>query len=447
MDAILSTINRFVEDTTVLVAVAYLLARGRRLALLFRGRPRLWEASYLGAILGVVGLTEVAFPGARFPYTIHTLIVTFATLAGTLRVGLITAAVVTVGVFLLNTAQVGAGTMLAAFMTALTAEGVRRVQPHHHRLLGAFLAGVLSQSCALLIWFGLSGRLRVPELPSHALFTIPANGFGVMLLMLVVNEAQVRARSEQHRLEAERAQTLVAEAQLHALRACVHPHFLFNTLSSIAGLCGVAPDKAEAAIVRLGELMRRVLVADPATPQALGEEIEYVRSYLEIEQLRLGGRLRVVWSIDPAAGPLLVPPFAVQTLVENAIKHGIAPQPEPGTIVITVRRSQRRTVVAVTDDGVGMTPEATRSVRERASNRIHGLQILAQQLVLMYGPRARLRLFSRLDEGTMAVFMVPGSAGRSGVQAFGRSGVQAGSGVQAFGRSGVRAGSPERLNA
>jgi hypothetical protein len=94
-----------------------------------------------------------------------------------------------------------------------------------------------------------------------------------------------------------------------------------------------------------------------------------------------------------------------------------------------------------------MTPEATRSVRERASNRIHGLQILAQQLVLMYGPRARLRLFSRLDEGTMAVFMVPGSAGRSGVQAFGRSGVQAGSGVQAFGRSGVRAGSPERLNA
>src|SRR5215211_5906148 len=117
MRAVLSAINAFIEDTSVLIVVAYLLARGRRLALLFRGSPRLWEASYLGAILGLVGLTEVAFPSARFPYTIHTLIVTFATLAGTLRVGLITAAVVTLGVFPLNAPQIGTGTMLAAFAT------------------------------------------------------------------------------------------------------------------------------------------------------------------------------------------------------------------------------------------------------------------------------------------------------------------------------------------
>jgi LytS/YehU family sensor histidine kinase len=407
MDAIIGAINAFIEDTAVLVMVAYLLARGRVLRLLFRERLTLWEASYLGMILGLVGVTEAIFPGARFPYTTHTLIVTFATLAGTLPVGLMAAAVAALGGFLLRTPPRGAATMLAVFTAALTTEAVRRLHRHNHHLVDAYLAGVLSQSCTLLIWIGLAGELRAPFHLSHALISIPANGFGVMLLMLVVKEAQIRAQSEQHRLQAERAHTLVVESQLHALRASVHPHFLFNTLSSIAGLCGVAPGKAEAAIVRLGELMRRVLVGGPATPQPLPEEIDYVRSYLEIEQLRLGDRLQVVWSVDPQAGSLLVPPFAVQTLVENAIKHGIVPKLDPGVIVITVRQSAHRTLIAVVDNGVGMTREETRDARDGTSDRLHGLRILTHQLASMHGHRSRLRLFSRPDQGTIAAFMLP----------------------------------------
>jgi signal transduction histidine kinase len=423
-----TTVNAFIEDTCVLVAVAYLLARGRVLSLLFRQRLPLWKTAYLGAVLGLVGLTEVAFPGARLPYATHTLIVTFAVLAGGLGVGLISAAVVTLGAFILRPPQSTAGMMvetfgsaLAAeavhrsavgmmvgmFASALAAEAVHRIFRARRRLLAGFVAGLLTQSCTVLVQFLLAAPLPAPNLVFARLQTILANGFGVMLLMLVVNDAQLRADSERHRAEAERAHALVAEAQLNALRARVHPHFLFNTLTSIAALCLDAPARAEAAIVRLGQIMRRVLEADPTVPLCLGEEIEHVRSYLEIEQLRLGGRLSVSWCIAAGCEQLRVPPFAVQTLVENAIQHGIAPKMEPGEITITVRRYPCHTLVAVRDDGIGMPVGYRQQALAPPAERLHGLQILTQQLTLLYDQRARLRLFSRSEQGTLAVFVIP----------------------------------------
>jgi DNA-binding LytR/AlgR family response regulator len=154
--------------------------------------------------------------------------------------------------------------------------------------------------------------------------------------------------------------------------------------------------------------MRRVLEADATTPLGLGDEIGYVRSYLEIEQLRFAGRLHVTWDVDEGCEHLRVPPFAVQTLVENAVQHGIGPKMEPGRITIKVRRSARHAVVAVKDDGMGMTTEERRAIlMNRDGDRVHGLQILTQQLVLMFDRQARLRVFSRTDAGTLAAFVLP----------------------------------------
>jgi two-component system, sensor histidine kinase ChiS len=126
--------------------------------------------------------------------------------------------------------------------------------------------------------------------------------------------------------------------------------------------------------------------------------------------MRLGARLSVSWEVDDGCAPLRVPPFAIQTLVENAVQHGIAPQVGPGQIRVAIRRSRRHTLIAVMDSGVGMSGETRRAALDPGAKRVHGLQILTQQLTLLYGERSRLRLFSQVDHGTVAAFAVPAEA-------------------------------------
>ena len=400
-------LNAFIEDTCVLVAVAFLLARGRMLALLFREHRARWETLYLGLGLGLIGVTEEAFPGARFPYVTHALIVTFAALAGGPQISLVTIAVVGLGALVLGGTHSVAGMLPSVVPGALLGEALRRTSRGRFRLPAGFAAGALAQSSAVLfhlppLGIGSSGGSLV-----RSLATIPVNGFGVALLLLVVHDARLRADSERHRAEAERAVNLVTEAQLSALRARVHPHFLFNALTSIAALCTEAPEKAEEATVRLGHLMRRVLETNATAPLCLGDEISHVQGYLEMEQLRLGDRLCVRWQVDEGCAQVRVPPFAIQTLVENAVQHGISPQIGPGKITVAVRRFARHTLIAVTDSGVGMSAEDRKGALDPTTKRLHGLQILTQQLILLYGERSRLRLFSQVDLGTVAVFVVP----------------------------------------
>jgi signal transduction histidine kinase len=408
VDSYIRALNAFIEDTSVLVAVAFLLARGRMLALLCLDRRSAAEIANLGLVLGLIGLTELAFPGARFPYVMHSLMVTFASVVGGLRVGLITAAVAAVGALVLQGPATAAATLVSLSAGALLARGLLRVAKSLYRLPTGFGAGLLGQSCLLMTQLPAIGLVKGGVTLAHSLATIPANAFGTMLLLLVVDDARLRAESEQHRAEAERAQSLVTEAQLNALRARVHPHFLFNALTSIAALCAEAPAKAEAATVRLGQLMRRVLETSGTRPLCLSDEIAQVQGYVEMEQLRLGARLCVSWRVDNGCEQVRVPPFAIQTLVENAVQHGIAPQMGPGHICVTVRRRSGHTLIAVIDDGVGMTAEVRRAALSPADRQLHGLQILTQQLILLHGPRARLRLFSQVDEGTLAAFQIPG---------------------------------------
>jgi LytS/YehU family sensor histidine kinase len=408
VDSYFRTLNAFIEDTSVLVAVAFLLARGRMLALLCRERRTAAEMANLALVLGLIGLTEEAFPGARFPYVMHSLMVTFASVVGGLRVGLLTAAVAAAGALALQGPATAAGTLVSLCAGALLVRGLHRVTKSLYRLPTGFGAGLLTQSCFLLTQLPAVGLGHAGSSLAHYLATIPANAFGTMLLLLVVDDARLRAESERHRAEAERAQSLVTEAQLNALRARVHPHFLFNALTSIAALCSEAPAKAEAATVRLGQLMRRVLETDGTRPLCLSDEISQVQGYLEMEQLRLGARLCVSWQMDNGCEQLRVPPFAIQTLVENAVQHGIAPQIGPGHICIMVRRRTRHALIAVIDDGVGMSAGVRRAALSPAGRQLHGLQILTQQLILLHGPRSRLRLFSQVDQGTLAAFQIPG---------------------------------------
>jgi two-component system, LytTR family, sensor histidine kinase AlgZ len=133
----------------------------------------------------------------------------------------------------------------------------------------------------------------------------------------------------------------LAEARLQALQARIRPHFLFNSLNAVLSLIRSDPKRAEAAIEDLAELFRTVM-SDNRRLAVLSDEVSLCRQYLNLEQLRLGERLRVEWQLDPAAAPALVPPMLLQPLVENAIYHGIEPGMDAGLVQIRVERNGDR---------------------------------------------------------------------------------------------------------
>ncbi len=390
----------FIAGTCILVVIAYLLVRGRMLNLLFKDNLTRREVFRLGLIMGLLGLMESIFPIAELPYSSHTLFVIFASIIGGLQVGLVTSAVVTIGAFFFQTHNLVFPTMLAMVISAFLGKLVRRTDTIPSRLAGGFLVGVLAQAGRLFLRTLLTTDSPTLIMSPAAWISAPVNGFGIALLLLVISDAQIRSQSE-------RASALLTQAQLTALRARIRPHFLFNTLNSIAELCRIAPDRAEEAILRLSYLMRHALESSVETTNSLEEEVEVAQAYLSIEQERLGDRLHVMWQRDALMEQIPVPPFALQTLVENALNHGLSRKKGAVTIEVTLLERARHTLVAVRDDGVGMNLQTRRGAIAEENNPSHGLQILNQHLILLYGRQSRVRLFSREGEGTIAAFMVP----------------------------------------
>ena len=138
----------------------------------------------------------------------------------------------------------------------------------------------------------------------------------------------------------------ISEARLQALQARIRPHFLFNSLKAVLSLMRSDPRHAERALEDLAELFR-ALMSDARQLVALEDEIRLTRAYLELEQLRLGDRLRVLWHIEKMPGDALIPPLLIQPLAENAVYYGIEPEREPGEISINIYRSQDQVHVVV----------------------------------------------------------------------------------------------------
>lgn len=145
----------------------------------------------------------------------------------------------------------------------------------------------------------------------------------------------------------------LSRAQLQALKMQLKPHFLFNTLNSISSLMYTDVEAADAMLARLSEFLRLTLDRDLDQEVTLQEELEFVRRYLEIEQIRFEDRLLVRIDVDPSVEAARVPTLALQPLIENAIHHGIASRAEGGSIVIRARREEGELHISITDDGVG----------------------------------------------------------------------------------------------
>jgi two-component system LytT family sensor kinase len=216
-------------------------------------------------------------------------------------------------------------------------------------------------------------------------------------------------RMESLRLEGRLSQQLV-EAELRALRAQINPHFLFNSLNTIAALISLEPEKAERFTVRLAKVFRYVLLHADRPLSAIDEEIDFLRSYLEIEQIRFGERLLVEFDVEQAIAHAAIPSLILQPLVENAIKHGIAPKVGKSKILIQAKRRDGMVLLSVEDDGIGLFANGKqlgRFLSGAGSGAGVGLQNVRERLQTMYGATASLSLVDLPSGGSRATLEIP----------------------------------------
>jgi two-component system, LytTR family, sensor kinase len=206
-------------------------------------------------------------------------------------------------------------------------------------------------------------------------------------------------RIESIRLEGQLSQQL-AQAELRALRAQINPHFLFNSLNTIAALIVAEPEKAEMITMRLASIFRYVLLHADRPLSSLDEEMGFLRTYLDIEQIRFGERLLVEFAVESSLTHAAVPTLILQPLVENAIKHGIAPKVGKCRIVVGAKRSGDSIVLSVEDDGIGLCPRSP-------SLPGVGLKNVRDRLKTMYGADANLSLVGVRSGGSRATLEIP----------------------------------------
>jgi LytS/YehU family sensor histidine kinase len=155
-------------------------------------------------------------------------------------------------------------------------------------------------------------------------------------------------------LRASQLETALTRAQLHSLKAQLHPHFLFNTLNSISALIPRDAEAADRMLARLGDLLRMALEDSGAQVATLERELRFVHTYLEIEQVRFGPRLAVRTEVEEGLERVTVPCLLLQPLVENALRHGVAKKAGPGSLAVRVQRAGAALRLEVEDDGPGL---------------------------------------------------------------------------------------------
>jgi len=197
-------------------------------------------------------------------------------------------------------------------------------------------------------------------------------------------------------------QLAVREAELRALEAQLNPHFLFNSLNSIRALVVENPSLAQDMLTRLANILRYNLHRDLMHTIPLATELEAVADYLALEGVRFEDRLRVEFAIDPAASQVAVPPMLLQTLVENALKHGIAPLPGGGDLIVRASLQADGMLVEVENTGQIAPP--------RPGATQVGLANTRERLRILYGDGARLELTNCGDNRVTARALIPRSA-------------------------------------
>jgi signal transduction histidine kinase len=217
-----------------------------------------------------------------------------------------------------------------------------------------------------------------------------------------VNARDYHRESQERELAAAQLQTQLAEAQLEALQRQLHPHFLFNTLNTIATLMHRDVQAADEMLVQLGDLLRLTLDRVGTQQVPLTDEVDFLRKYLEIEQRRFGDRLQVHIDVDAIVLDAPVPNLILQPLVENALRHGIAPKVAGGRVDVAARPEGGNLVLTVRDNGVGLSPDKLNALHSGV-----GLSNTRSRLENLYGDRHRFEFQTPSGGGLVVTIVIP----------------------------------------
>ncbi len=249
-------------------------------------------------------------------------------------------------------------------------------------LIGGFV-GTEIGTIILKMNLDMQGHFRL--LLFNLLLAIVFGGIAFLYFSLRGKVQHMAEKLKEKEIQEEKLMRLKTQAELEALQAKVNPHFLFNTLNSIASLISENPAAAESTVEKLSELFRYTLQCTANSTVKLTEELEIVRSYLQIEKIRFGNRLEFEITNDDRLNNIDVPALLIQPLVENSIKHGIAIEVDGGTIRVEAKQIDDKCLISVTDSGKGFTIEA--------SETGFGLKSIRERLKLIYGNKAALNMF------------------------------------------------------
>jgi two-component system LytT family sensor kinase len=244
----------------------------------------------------------------------------------------------------------------------------------------------------------------------HRLFALLASRWWLQALVwlsapIVVGIALKVWNTLRMEMKLEEQKRLLLEARLDALQRQINPHFLFNTLNSIASLVRMKPELAREMTVKLANILR-ALLKDHDTYVPLSEELSFTDDYLDIEVVRFGAdKLRVEKEIDPRTLGVLVPSILLQPLIENSIKHGLEPRLKGGTVTLRSRLDGDRVLIEVADDGVGMGNRPA-SALSRTGAGI-GMKNVQERLEVLYGNQARFEVVSNPGRGTLVSIEIP----------------------------------------
>lgn len=276
---------------------------------------------------------------------------------------------------------------------------------------GALLYSLFHTACMFGVRAAVTWALGTPPAPGRRSFWLRFSSeyiqqfdWQLMTYLFLVGLAhalEYRRESERRALESSRLETRLVEAQLQSLQRQLHPHFLFNTLNTIAALMRTNVNAADAMIDQLGDLLRMALQTSNRQEISLQQELEALRKYLDIEQTRFGSRLQVQMLIDPDTLDAEVPNLLLQPLVENAVRHGVAPHSRPGWVAVEATRSGDQLVLQVRDSGYGVAPE-----RLLALNSGVGLTNTRARLEHLY-PSAHAFTFANVRDGFCVTVNIP----------------------------------------
>jgi signal transduction histidine kinase len=266
-----------------------------------------------------------------------------------------------------------------------------------YSLVHAIIAGVSRWLLGIAAFDDLSDVLYA-QITANWGRNLITYGLVVAAYQSVVYHRAVRERDQR----AARLELDLAGARLEALAGRIRPHFLFNTLNTIATMVRADPTKAEAMIGQLSDLLRASLRADPERKVRLDEELTLTTQYLDIERTRFADRLRVSVLVSEAAQRALVPHLILQPLVENAVRHGIAPREGPGSVIVRAARQDGYLAVEVEDDGVGMG----NAPPTRDDGGV-GLSTVRLRLGYVYGSDHRFEIIPVVPSGTRVRLEIP----------------------------------------